>query len=138
MLHRKTYGGSPVYYRSHPKMFRESPGRLLFYILLIPVGYGLYKLARWWIDNLRYRLTITDRLVISEVGIFNKTYTEIHMNDIRSVEIDRTFIERLVGGGSIKIATAGSDGYEIEVRGLPHPMKIRDLIDQFRKHDNAD
>lgn len=114
-------------------MFREYPGRFLLYVLLIPVlGFGLYLLIRWWIKNYSTRLSLTETVVIFVQGIFNTRRTEVRMADIRTVHVEQNFKERILNTGSIMISSAGSDGYEIEVHGMPNPTKVRRLIDQFR------
>jgi uncharacterized membrane protein YdbT with pleckstrin-like domain len=125
--------GAKILYQSYPRMFRAHPGRFLFHVLLIPaLGYGLFLLVRWWLQNYSQRLKITERLVIYEVGIFDVTDTEIRISDIRTVRIERTFMERLLGTGTIMISSAGADGYEIDLKGMPNPRKVRELIDAHR------
>ena len=126
--------GRKVLYRSHPRMFRESPGKFLLQILLIPaLGFGLYLLIRWWIKTYSTRLEITESVVIYIQGIFNTKRTEVRMSDIRTVHIEQSFKERILRTGSIMISSAGSDGYEVEIHGMPNPAKVRRLIDQHRR-----
>jgi uncharacterized membrane protein YdbT with pleckstrin-like domain len=114
-------------------MFREAPGRFMLYLLLVPaVGFGLYLLVRWWIKNYSTRLALTETVVIYTQGILNTRRTEVRMADIRTVHVEQSFMERILRTGSIMISSAGSDGYEIEVHGMPNPAKVRRLIDQFR------
>ncbi|TNE36530.1 MAG: PH domain-containing protein [Alphaproteobacteria bacterium] len=129
----RTYAGSRVLYSSHPRMFREAPLRFLMYLLLVPVlGYGLYLLGRWWIQSYSTRMQITETVVIFIQGILNVRRTEVRMSDIRTVHIEQTFWERLFNVGSVMISSAGSDGYEIDIRAMPNPGKIRRLIDRYR------
>ena len=130
----KEPSGRKVLYHSHPRMFRERPGQFLLYVLLIPaLGFGLYLLVRWWIKNYSTRLEITESVVIYIQGIFNTKRTEVRMSDIRTVHIEQSFKERILRTGSIMISSAGSDGYEVEIHGMPNPSKIRRLIDQHRR-----
>lgn len=130
----KDLSGRKVLYRSHPRMFRESPGKFLLQILLIPaLGFGLYLLIRWWIKTYSTRLEITETLVVYTEGIFNIKRTEVRMSDIRTVRIEQSFMERVLRTGSILIASAGSEGYEVEIHGMPNPTKVRRLIDHYRR-----
>jgi uncharacterized membrane protein YdbT with pleckstrin-like domain len=105
----------------------------MLYLLLVPaVGFGLYLLLRWWIKNYSTRLALTETVVIYTQGILNTRRTEVRMADIRTVHVEQSFMERILRTGSIMISSAGSDGYEIEVHGMPNPAKVRRLIDQFR------
>ncbi len=114
-------------------MFREHPVRFIAYLLMIPLLlYGLYLMIRWWLDNYSTRLVLTDDLVVLTRGIFNTRVTEIRMTDIRSVRIDQRFIEHLLRVGTIQIASAGSDGYEITISGMPNPSKVQLIINERR------
>jgi hypothetical protein len=41
-------------------------------------------------------------------------------------------LQRLLGVGSIAVASAATGESDIDVGGLPHPEKIKELIDGFR------
>lgn len=40
-------------------------------------------------------------------------------------------VDRLLGVGLVRIATAGTSEYEIEVPGLPDPYTIKGLVDKL-------
>lgn len=128
----RKYLGSEVLYRSYPRMFREHPIRFILYVLMIPILYGIYLLVRWWFDNYATRLILTDDLVVLIRGIFNTRVTEIRMTDIRSVRIEQRFMEHVFRVGTIQIASAGSDGYEIAISGMPNPTKVQRIINERR------
>ena len=69
----------------------------------------------------RGRITLTR-------GIFSKCERELFMKDIRSIDIDQTFLGRLVDIGDISIASAASADAVEFVEGVPDPQHIRDLI----------
>ena len=137
MFKKRKYGGAKILYRSYPRMFRDQPLRFMLFLLLAPLGIGLYFLIRWWIKNYDTRLTLTDSLVIFERGILNTRTTEVRMVDIRAVEIDRTLVERILGTGTIRISSAASDGYEIEIMAMPNPEKVRRTIDKRRRGQSS-
>ena len=137
MVKKRKYGGRKILYRSYPRMFRSHPLQFVLYLLLVPIGVGIYFLVRWWIKNYDTRLTLTDGIVIFERGILNTNTTEVRMVDIRAVEIDRTFIERILGTGTIRISSAASDGYEIEIIAMPNPEKVRRIINAGRRGESS-
>ncbi|HOS42636.1 MAG TPA: PH domain-containing protein, partial [Armatimonadota bacterium] len=74
-----------------------------------------------------------DDRVVLERGVLSKTMTELYIEDIRAVEIRESFWGRLVGLGSISIASAGDANSVLTARGIPHPRRIHDLIQEQRR-----
>jgi uncharacterized membrane protein YdbT with pleckstrin-like domain len=73
-------------------------------------------------------MRVYDTRISLEKGILSKSYTEIFIKDIRTVQVNQGPFARMCGIGDINIATAGTLGYELIARGLPEPINIRDLI----------
>lgn len=95
--------------------------------LLLAVG-GL-RLFGWWLGSLSDRLEIHTNEVIWTHGLLSRTYTEINMASIRTVRIQQSLLQRILGAGDLVILTAG-DVPELSVRGLPRPHEIREHIKQ--------
>lgn len=91
------------------------------FFLGVPWLYALYR---------RYDLLleVTEDEVHLERGVFSRSATEIRLRDIKSVEVFQTLMQRLLGVGRIRLATAGTEGWEIEAEGLLDPEGIRELI----------
>jgi uncharacterized membrane protein YdbT with pleckstrin-like domain len=68
-----------------------------------------------------------DRLAL-ERGILSKKYNEVYLRNIRTIEVHQSFSERLIRVGKLRIATAGTTAYEIEVSGIANPLRTRDLL----------
>jgi uncharacterized membrane protein YdbT with pleckstrin-like domain len=129
----RKYQGQKVLYFDYPAMMLANPIRWLIYLVLVfAFGFGLVLYGLWWFECYAKRLLLTEDEVVYIKGVFNTSTTEIRLSDIRSVEVDQSFWGRLVGIGSIKIASAGSDGWEIEINGLPQPTKVRRIINEGR------
>jgi uncharacterized membrane protein YdbT with pleckstrin-like domain len=61
-------------------------------------------------------------------GIFSKCYRDYNPLDIRSIDIDQTLLQRMVGIGDLTISTAASaEGVE-QIKSIPDPKALRDLI----------
>jgi uncharacterized membrane protein YdbT with pleckstrin-like domain len=72
-----------------------------------------------------------DRITV-ERGIFSKSYQDYSPKDIRSIDLDQSFIARLFDIGDITISTAASaEGSEV-LRAMPNPKAIRELIMSLR------
>jgi uncharacterized membrane protein YdbT with pleckstrin-like domain len=98
--------------------------------LIVPLIIALWKRA-----DLELRI-YDDRLVL-ETGVLSKNMKEIYIEDIRAVEIRESFWGRMVGIGSISIASAGEASSVLSATGIPHPRRIHDLIQELRRKAKA-
>ncbi|HQH79380.1 MAG TPA: PH domain-containing protein, partial [Synergistaceae bacterium] len=69
-------------------------------------------------------------------GFFSKSSTEIKIRDIKTIEVHQTLIDRLLGVGEIRLATAGTAGWEVVVKHLLDPQGIREDIQRRRGDEN--
>jgi uncharacterized membrane protein YdbT with pleckstrin-like domain len=123
-----------VLYEEHPAMFRNHPFLFILSIILIAAfGLGLVILLIWWLQTLGTKLTVTDERITLRKGILSKFTNEVFHTDIRNVQLDQSFFQRLFDVGTIAISTSGQEGIEISVPGIPHPQQVRDLIDEYRR-----
>ena len=143
-------------YDASPSMFRNYPIRFLFGLLLlglsvlisvfapkvptdpvwpslIPPGAIILIYAIWWLKCLNSRLTITRRKIVFRQGILTKSLNEVRLNDVRNVLVRQGLVQRLFGVGAVGISTSGQSGIEIEVKGIPHPSRVREIIDRYRE-----
>lgn len=126
-----------VLYFGYPVMFWASPLRWTLYLITGPFIIGLVLYFRWWFRCYSTRLRLTSDEVVFYRGVFNVTTTEVRIADIRAVEVDQTLWGRMTGIGTIRIASAGSDGWEINVDAMPNPKKIRRIINEGRHAASA-
>jgi membrane protein YdbS with pleckstrin-like domain len=94
---------------------------LLFAWLIIPFIVAWIKRSATVLRVYRGRITLTR-------GIFSKCERELFMRDVRSIDVDQSFLGRLANIGDITIATAASEDAVEFVEGVPDPQGIRDLI----------
>lgn len=90
-------------------------------------------LALWAVGS-RYcrRYKVTERRVISIEGLISRNTSEVEIKDIRNIQISQSLMERLFRIGTVKIGTAGTAGVEIVLRGVPNPMRVRDVVREQR------
>ncbi|NJO17860.1 MAG: PH domain-containing protein [Thioploca sp.] len=120
-----------VLYDTNPAMFRNRP--LLFLISLI-TGVGIVLiLLPWWLLASNTRLTVTNERVTFKTGILAKNIREIFLSDIRSIQIDQTFQQRIFNTGKVEISSAATADAEISIRGIPNPYEVKRLIDEYRR-----
>lgn len=121
-----------ILYQSHPSMFRNQPVGFVLTAILCLVGVGLIIFAVWFVRCKATTLTVTPDRTRLRRGLLSKSITEVWHQDIRNVQLDQTFFQRLFDVGSIGISSAGQGGLEIEVSGIPQPDTVKDLIDRHR------
>ena len=93
----------------------------VFFFLVVPPIVAVYRRASLVIRVYRNRITI-------ERGVFSKCYQDYLPRDIRSIDIDQSFLARLVGIGDITISTSASAEASEKLLGVPDPKGIRELI----------
>lgn len=122
-----------VLYEENPSMFRNQPVAFVINCLLCLIGVGLIIFLIWWLKCKGTTLTVTNERTRLRKGILSKSVTEVWHEDIRNVQLNQTFFQRIFDVGSIGISSAGQSGLEISVSGMPNPEHIKELIDGNRR-----
>ena len=122
-----------VYYDENPSMFRNRPVEFILTCILCLVLVGLVIFLVWWLRSKGTQLTVTSERTRLRKGILSKSVTEVWHQDVRNVQLDQTFFQRLLGVGSIGISSSGQAGLEISVSGIRDPERVKELIDQYRR-----
>ena len=120
-------------YEEHPSMFRNRPVEFVVTCLLCLVLVGFVMFFFWWLKCIGTKLTVTTDRTTLRRGILSKSVTEVWHQDVRNVQLDQTFFQRIFGVGTIGISSAGQSGLEISVAGIPDPDRVKALIDQHRR-----
>ncbi len=155
-----------TFYDSTPSMFRNKPflymfsfaatvigifgliiwfmhadsDRILFVtsvagMILGVIGFGI--LFFWWLEIINTRLTVTNERITFRVGILSKNIREVFLSDIRSVQINQRFLQRIFGTGLVEIASAASSDAEISIDGIPDAYEVKRIIDEHRRRIQA-
>ncbi len=66
-------------------------------------------------------------------GLIAKDQTRIEFKHMRGVKLRQGIVERLIGTGTIEIATSGSDGSEIRFMAIARPQKILTVLRERAK-----
>ena len=94
---------------------------LFFFFLIVPPFVAWYRRASVVLRVFRNRITL-------ERGVFSKCYQDYLPRDIRSIDVDQSFIDRLVGIGDMTISTAATVEGAEKIEGIPDPRGVRELI----------
>jgi uncharacterized membrane protein YdbT with pleckstrin-like domain len=114
---------------------------------LAAMAIGLIWWIGWWAAPHRWvKLTVTNKRSIRQEGIVMRKTSEVLHRHVVNVTIRQSLMHRIFGVGYIGIDSAGQGGepmgdeaepnrrgdIEIEVANIPHPYRIKEIIDQYR------
>lgn len=120
-------------YKAHPAMFRAHPFWFILFVLLIAAfGIGLLILLYWYVKTRATALTVSDHELLYEQGILSKERLAVSLRHVRSVQVNQSFVNRILGVGEIEIKTAG-DEPEFTVTDLPDPHRVREAISRAQE-----
>ncbi len=96
----------------------------------IPFG-ALIRLV-FRIYNVRY--SVDSRGVEARVGILalHQRVTRVRYEDIRSIELEQSILERILDVGSLEISTAATGTVEIIFQGVAAPHEVQDMLQRER------
>ena len=115
-----------------PSMFRNRPFSFILVCTLSLVGIGIPILVIWFFRCRSTELTVTDLRTRLHRGWLSRSITEVWHRDVRNVQIEQTFFQRVLGVGSIGVSSAAQSSIEIEVSGMRNVDKIKGIIDKNR------
>ncbi len=75
--------------------------------------------------------------LVMERGVLSKSYQKLFCDDIRTISVRQSLLQRIFGIGDLLIATSG-DKWEATIRGVPDPERIQTLVmDQKQMHQDG-
>ena len=92
-------------------------GTLLTIMVFVVVSYLKYINFTFYIDDKN------NEFIVNE-GIFSKTKTTIQLNKIQQVNINQSFIQKIIGVFSVDVDTAGSQKKEGNIRAISHELAL--------------
>lgn len=104
-------------------------GFLVFLVLITIIAFLKYKNFTFYLDS------NTKEFVIQE-GVLNKTKTIIQLDKIQQVNINQSFIQRLINVYEINVDTAGSAEKEGQIKAITHSLALalkRRLLEKENK-----
>lgn len=92
-------------------------GILLFLVLIVGVAFLRYQNFTFYLDS-------SNKEFVIQEGILNKTKTIIQLDKIQQVNINQSFIQRLVNVYEINVDTAGSAEKEGQIKAISHSLAL--------------
>lgn len=108
-------------------------GRLRLLVLVV----GLLVLAWWTVrPYLRWQTThfvVTDRRVLMRSGVLARTGRDVPLSRINDITFSHTFLERLLGCGTLVVESAGERG-QVTLTDVPRVEQVQrrlyDLVEE--------
>jgi uncharacterized membrane protein YdbT with pleckstrin-like domain len=136
--------------RVHPAWWHFI-GAILFSCALIAAGFALrfIYVKGWNVSLLLFAIgvaqlistalrrhfiswSLTSERVIEYRGILARHRRELELADVRSVDVERRFMQRAMGLGDIVIASAASADYAIRLYDVPDPEGVAETLRRAR------
>jgi len=73
-------------------------------------------------------LTVTNDRTIYQRGFVSRETSEVQHDDVRNIQLDQSFVQRLLNVGGVSISSSGQDDIEVVAKRLPNPKRIIELI----------
>jgi len=77
---------------------------------------------------------VTNRRIVVKTGLFNVHQTDVHIDDIRAVNLKSNLWQRMIGVGDVAIGTAATGGTEVMMIGVYNPKHFVDMINSKRRN----
>jgi uncharacterized membrane protein YdbT with pleckstrin-like domain len=74
----------------------------------------------------------SDKIALEE-GLIGRHSTEISTKNIKTIQVTQTIGQRILNTGDIRVASPGTDEYEITVKNMPDPHAVRDLMQKYER-----
>jgi uncharacterized membrane protein YdbT with pleckstrin-like domain len=104
---------------------------VLFVGLVLLGMYSLRPFLRW----ITTHFVITDRRVLVRTGILARTGRDVPLSRINDITFSHTFLERILGCGTLVIESAGERG-QVTMTEVRHVEKVqRELYDLVERTD---
>lgn len=94
---------------------------IFFFFLIVPPIIAFFQRASTVLRIYPERITL-------ERGILSKCYQDYNPKDIRSIDVDQSFLARIVGIGNLTISTAATVEASEQLKSIPDPQSVRELI----------
>ena len=101
------------------------------YVPPIIIGVALILLLAAIIERISTHCTVTTQRVVLRTGLLSRSVKDIPIRSIREIQLKQGIIERLVNIGSVGFATAATAGVEVVFRGIPAPLKVKELVRKY-------
>ena len=94
--------------------------------LVLVLWWVVVPYLRWWTTT----YTVTNRRLMTRSGILNKTGTDLPLNRVNEVAIERSLLDRMLGCGTLHISTAAEDGMVV-LADVPDAEQVHTTLSEL-------
>jgi len=76
--------------------------------------------------------SLTSDRVIERHGFIATRRREMELADVRSIEVERSAMQRMLGLGDVKVASAASGDFMIKMFDIPDPERMAEILRKAR------
>ena len=80
--------------------------------------------------RLQTTYTVTDRRLVVERGLLSRDWQETRLDRVQNVAARQSFLQRLLGVGSVHFDTAAGAGYDFSFHGVAGPREVVRHVDE--------
>jgi uncharacterized membrane protein YdbT with pleckstrin-like domain len=106
-------------------------GRVRFSILAIIAVSLVLSLLGAWIVWLCTRLEFDDGYLVYSKGVLNRTVAKVPVQEIASIDVHQTLLQRMLGAGDLVIDMRGAS--LLRIRLMPDPSAIQGTVLDMRR-----
>ena len=91
----------------------------------------IWKERKRWFCGLPWTFTVyslTEEALLVQTGFFSQRFEEIKLYRIRDFTVNRSFIQRMFGLGTVHICSADSSSPEFDIVNVRDCLKVKKLI----------
>jgi uncharacterized membrane protein YdbT with pleckstrin-like domain len=96
------------------------------------MGLGVIVIVNAMIQRRRQSWTVTSDRIFEQRGILATSRREMELADIRSVEVSKRLMQRMLGLGDVTIASAASADFAIHLRDITDPDGVAETVRKAR------
>lgn len=87
--------------------------------------------CRMWYQKNGRELSFNNEYLELKIGIFATKSIRLKMSYVTTVESTQTFIERLLGIGTVEVGTTSHDHMEVVIKGIASPHAVAEKIRSY-------
>lgn len=76
--------------------------------------------------------SLTSDRVIERRGLLSSRRREMELADVRSIEVDRSLAQRMLGLGNVAVASAASADFIVRMTDIPDPERVAEILRRAR------
>jgi membrane protein YdbS with pleckstrin-like domain len=107
------------------------------WLLVILLSVALWGGLVLYYFYLRYGVSyeLTSQRLVHKVGLLSQTTNRIEVIDVDDVSFHQSFIERMLGVGTIRILSSDTSDPTLIIRGIDDVKRIANMIDNVRRDE---